>query len=122
MTAMSKGERTRNTILDADLYSVACAVQNFWLAARVEGVGVGWVSILREEWLAAFLQLPEHVVPVAYLCVGYVADFPEEPTLKTKGWLPKLPLADLVYEERWGTAPKMKSALGLSSVLDGLDD
>jgi len=114
----------RNTIIDADLYSVVGAVQNFWLAARVEGVGVGWVSILEEDWLADFLELPEHVVPVAYLCVGYVEEFPDEPTLKTKGWLPKLPLADLVYEERWGAQPgaHLRDELRLKNVLEGLDD
>lgn len=111
----------RNTILDADLYSVVTAVQNFWLAARVEGLGVGWVSILRQEWLADFLELPDHVVPVAYLCVGYVEQFPEEPTLKTKGWLPKLPLADLVFEDRWGAPPAMEPSLHLHSVLEGLE-
>ena len=112
----------RNTIIDADLYSVVGAVQNFWLAARVEGVGVGWVSILRQEWLAEFLGLPDNVVPVAYLCVGYVKSFPEQPTLQTRGWLPKLPLAELVYEDRWGSKPPaaMIDELGLSSVLDGL--
>jgi 5,6-dimethylbenzimidazole synthase len=94
----------RNTVLDADLYSTVCAVQNLWLAARAEGVGVGWVSILQDEFLAELLELPEHVTPVAYLCVGYPREFPERPTLETAGWLPRLPLRDLVHAERHGAA------------------
>ena len=91
----------RNTVIEADLYSTVAAVQNLWLAARAEGVGVGWVSILRNEFLSELLGLPEQVVPVAYLCVGYTDEFPEQPTLQTRGWLPKVPLADLVFEDRW---------------------
>ncbi|HYT95356.1 MAG TPA: 5,6-dimethylbenzimidazole synthase [Gemmataceae bacterium] len=87
---------------DMDLYSTVCAVQNLWLAARVEGVGVGWVSILEPADLRRILQLPETVVPVAYLCVGYTASFAAEPELKTSGWLPEVPLADLVFYEQWG--------------------
>lgn len=87
---------------DMDLYSAVCAVQNLWLAARCEGVGVGWVSIIRPEELAALMELPEGVVPIAYLCVGYTATFAPEPELKTAGWLPKVPFTDLVYHDRWG--------------------
>jgi 5,6-dimethylbenzimidazole synthase len=86
---------------DMDLYSTVCAVENLWLAARAEGVGVGWVSIIHAEELVTLLNLPEHVAPVAYLCLGYVADFPSEPELQTAGWLPRLPLREVIRYERW---------------------
>src|SRR5256885_8855230 len=65
----------RNTIIDTDVYSTCCAIQNLWLAARVEGVGVGWVSILRNEDLREIFGIPDHVIPVAYLCMGYPKEF-----------------------------------------------
>jgi 5,6-dimethylbenzimidazole synthase len=86
---------------DMDLYSTVCAVQNLWLAARAEGVGVGWVSIIHADELAAILRLPEAVVPVAYLCLGYVDAFPPEPELLTAGWLPRVPLEQLLRYETW---------------------
>ncbi len=98
----------RNTVLDADLFSAVAAVQNMWIAARAEGVGIGWVSILRNEFLSELLALPDSVVPVAYLCVGYTDGFPERPTLETEGWLPRVPLAELVYEDGWGRPPSSK--------------
>ena len=87
---------------DMDLYSTVCAVQNLWLAARAEGVGVGWVSILKPEELCRILQLPDGVVPVAYLCVGYTEAFAAEPELKTAGWLPEVPLDELIFLDCWG--------------------
>lgn len=87
---------------DMDLFSAVCAVQNLWLAARAEGIGVGWVSILKPEDLHAILGLPDGVVPVAYLCVGPTEHFASEPELKTAGWLPELPLDKLIYHDRWG--------------------
>lgn len=84
---------------EMDLYSTVCAVQNFWLAARAEGVGVGWVSILDREALKQLLGIPEHVVPVAYLCVGRVSEFAQKPDLERHGWGNRLPLADLIMSE-----------------------
>ena len=92
----------RNTVIDTDLYSTCCAVQNLWLAARVEGVGVGWVSILDNDELRAILGIPEHVVPVAYLCIGYPREFLDSPELERRGWRARQPLDELVYHERWG--------------------
>ncbi|MEL6430121.1 MAG: 5,6-dimethylbenzimidazole synthase [Planctomycetota bacterium] len=92
----------RNTILEADVFSVVCAVQNLMLAARAEGVGVGWVTLLREEVLRELVALPETVVPIAYLCVGYPERFRERPKLETTGWLPRLDLKTLVHEEHFG--------------------
>lgn len=84
---------------EMDLYSTVCAVQNFWLAARAEGVGVGWVSIIDREALKALLGIPEHVVPVAYLCVGHVSEFADKPDLERHGWARRLPLAELIMSE-----------------------
>lgn len=92
----------RSSMPEAGVYSACCAVQNLWLAARAEGVGVGWVSILSNEVLREALGIPEHVVPVAYLCMGYVEEFAERPDLESAGWLPRLKLEDVVNDERWG--------------------
>ena len=91
----------RSSIPEAGLYSVCCAIQNLWLAARTEGVGLGWVSILSNDTLKEVLELPEHVVPIAYLCLGYVDEFAQKPDLETAGWLPRLELKDVVYFEKW---------------------
>lgn len=92
----------RNSIVETDLFSTCLAVQNFWLAARAEGIGVGWVSILDQEKLASTLNLPEHVYPLAYLCLGYVSEFLDQPELEKKGWRSRLPLSDLVHGNTWG--------------------
>ncbi len=85
-----------------DLYSSVCAVQNFWLAARSEGLGVGWVSIMDPDALNKTLGLPESVVPIAYLCVGYVSKFHDKPELEKAGWLPRMPLDEVIHFDRWG--------------------
>ncbi|WP_269932360.1 5,6-dimethylbenzimidazole synthase [Aminobacter sp. HY435] len=84
---------------EMDLFSTVCAVQNFWLAARAEGIGVGWVSILDREALKQLLAIPAHVVPVAYLCVGHVSEFAPKPDLEKHGWGHRLPLGDLIMSE-----------------------
>jgi nicotinate-nucleotide--dimethylbenzimidazole phosphoribosyltransferase len=83
-------------------YSSACAVQNLWLAARAEGIGVGWVSFFDERRLAAALGLPPHLEVVAYLCVGHVAAFPPAPELALSGWARSRPLSWAVHDDRWG--------------------
>jgi 5,6-dimethylbenzimidazole synthase len=89
---------------DTDILSTACAVQNLWLAARAEGVGVGWVSIVRESELRDILAIPADVAVVAYLCVGYVDRAYVRPELEVKNWARRLQLDDLVFEDRWGAA------------------
>ncbi|HJO32188.1 MAG TPA: 5,6-dimethylbenzimidazole synthase, partial [Nitrosopumilus sp.] len=79
----------RTSIPEAGLYSVCCAIQNLWLSARAEGIGLGWVSILSNDTLKKILEIPEHVIPVAYLCLGYVDEFADKPDLQTAGWLPR---------------------------------
>src|SRR5574343_432950 len=85
-----------------DLYSSVCAVQNLWLAARAEGLGVGWVSIFHEKALQDALGIPEHIVPIAYLCIGRVSHFNDRQEIEKAGWLPRLPVNDLLYFEQWG--------------------
>jgi len=94
----------RNTIYDTDIYSTCVAIQNLWLAARAEGIGVGWVSILKPELIQQILGIPNHVVVVGYLCIGYPVEFAERPLLETVGWLPRLPLSELVFSNRWDRA------------------
>jgi len=85
-----------------DLYSSVCAVQNLWLAARAEGLGVGWVSIFNQAELQSALGIPKGITPIAYLCVGYVSHFYAKPELEAAGWLPRMPIEDLVYFDQWG--------------------
>lgn len=94
--------RTHNR--DTDIYSTVCAVQNLWLAARAEGLGVGWVSIFNEADIRRILALPDHVVPVAYLCLGYIAELHQSPELEIRGWRKRLDLNSLVFRDRWGEA------------------
>jgi 5,6-dimethylbenzimidazole synthase len=88
---------------DMDLYSTVCAVQNLWLAARAENIGVGWVSIIESDTLSGILKLPDQVVPVAYLCVGHVSRFPEIPELESKQWEVREQLKKLIYTDEWGS-------------------
>lgn len=94
----------RSSIPETGIYSVCCAIQNLWLAARTEGIGLGWVSILSNNDLKKILEIPEHVVPVAYLCLGHVSEFALKPDLETAGWLPRLDLKDVVFYEKWNGA------------------
>ena len=91
----------RTSIPEAGMYSVCCAIQNLWLAARIEGLGLGWVSILSNDVLKKYLELPEHVIPIAYLCLGHVTNFETKPDLERAGWLPRLDLNDVVFYEKW---------------------
>lgn len=93
----------RSSIPETGIYSVCCAIQNLWLAARTEGIGLGWVSILSNDDLKKILEIPEHVVPIAYLCLGHVSKFAEKPDLETAGWLPRLDLKDVVFYEKWNS-------------------
>lgn len=92
----------RHTQPQVAAYSSVCAVQNLWLAARAEGLGVGWVSFFGERELGLTLELPAHLEIVAYLCVGHVAEFPPAPELALSGWARQRPLAWAVHDEKWG--------------------
>ena len=92
----------RSSMKQTDVYSTCLAVQNLWLAARAEGVGVGWVSVLYPSELQAVLEIPPHIKPVAYLCLGYPEDgFPEEPVLQQEGWRERINVDALVHEGCW---------------------
>jgi nicotinate-nucleotide--dimethylbenzimidazole phosphoribosyltransferase len=98
----------RFTMRHMDEYSTCLAVQNLWLAARAEGVGVGWMSLLEPEFVAELLGLPSEVVPVAYLTLGYPVSFPEEPLLELTGWGARRPLSELVHVDRYGAAAQLR--------------
>jgi 5,6-dimethylbenzimidazole synthase len=91
----------RTSISDAGIYSVCCAIENLWLAARVEGIGIGWVSIISISYLRRILSLPDHVLPIAYLCDGYVSQFSSNPDLEKAEWLERMALQDVIHYEKW---------------------
>jgi 5,6-dimethylbenzimidazole synthase len=91
----------RTSISETGVYSVCCAIQNLWLAARAEGLGIGWVSIISNSKIREILEIPEHISPIAYLCLGYVSEFEETPDLERSGWLPRLNLEEVVCHEKW---------------------
>src|ERR671912_474205 len=98
----------RTSIPETGEYSVCCAIQNLWLAARAEGIGVGWVSILSNEDLHRILAIPNHIRPIAYLCLGYVNEFSDKPDLENAGWLPRLEVNKFIcYEQWWNTGPDL---------------
>jgi nicotinate-nucleotide--dimethylbenzimidazole phosphoribosyltransferase len=100
----------RGTIPETDLYSTACAIQNLWLTARAEGLGVGWVSFYRPPDLRAVLGIPTAVDPVAWLCVGWPDERPVRPGLERNGWAARGPLEAVVHEERWPGPPSGAAA------------
>ncbi|PSJ20520.1 hypothetical protein CVH10_17130, partial [Halomonas sp. ND22Bw] len=92
----------RRTLPQMDLASAACAIQNLWLAARAEGLGMGWVSLFDPVEVAAQLGLPTGAEPIALLCLGPVHEFYEEPMLQQERWARREPLASMVFDDRWG--------------------
>lgn len=91
----------RTHIPQMDLYSTVCAVQNLWLAARAEGIGMGWVSIFHPERMKILLGIPEDVEIIAYLCLGYVEQLHEKPELEVAGWAKRTPLPTLIHANGW---------------------
>ena len=100
----------RRTLPEMDMASAACAIQNLWLAARAEGLGMGWVSMFCPRQLAELLQMPEGSQPVAVLCLGPVDAFYEQPMLQAEKWASRSNLADLVFEDHWGQACDLPAA------------
>lgn len=94
----------RRTMPEMDLASVACAIQNLWLAARAEGLGMGWVSMFDPASLSRLLAIPEGAKPIAVLCIGHVDSFYKAPMLVEEGWATERPLDELVMENRWETS------------------
>lgn len=95
----------RRTMPQMDLASVSCAIQNMWLAARAEGLGMGWVSIFEPARLADLLGMPEGAEPVAILCLGPVPEFPDRPALEIDDWTHGRPLSEFVAENGWAATP-----------------
>ena len=93
----------RRTLPEMDLASLSCAIQNLWLAARAEGLGMGWVSLFEPQALGDLLGLPAGAKAVAILCLGPVTEFYEKPMLVQEGWATARPLHELLYQDRWGT-------------------
>lgn len=108
VVALGEGRQThvfgRRTMPHMDLASVSCAIQNLWLAARAEGLGMGWVSIFDPVRLATLLDMPADAEPVAILCLGPVPDFPPRPSLEIDNWAFGRPLPEFVSENRWPRA------------------
>lgn len=92
----------RRTLPEMDLASLACAIQNLWLAARGEGLGMGWVSLFEPQALAALLGMPAGAKPVAVLCLGPVTEFYPMPMLVQENWAEERPLSEMLYENQWG--------------------
>ena len=92
----------RRTLPEMDLASLACAIQNLWLAARGEGLGMGWVSLFEPQALAAWLGMPAGAKPVAVLCLGPVTEFYPVPMLVQEHWAEERPLSEMLYENQWG--------------------
>ncbi|QLC74401.1 5,6-dimethylbenzimidazole synthase [Pseudomonas sp. LPB0260] len=92
----------RRTLPEMDLASLACAIQNLWLAARAEGLGMGWVSLFEPAALAELLAMPPGSKPMAVLCLGPVTSFYAEPMLAQQGWARPRPLGELLYQDQWG--------------------
>jgi 5,6-dimethylbenzimidazole synthase len=95
----------RRTLPEMDIASAACAIQNLWLAARAEGLGMGWVSIFDPQALAQLLEFPPGVRPMAVLCLGHVEKFYSAPMLVLEQWRTPRPLEELVYENAWSAGP-----------------
>lgn len=108
----------RQTIPETDLYSCVCAVQNLWLAARAEGVGVGWVSILSKPELCSILGLPEELEPVAYLCLGYVSEFTSRPELEIAGWEEREQLQRVLHFDRYGSGKAQKEPAAFTKTVE----
>ncbi|MCL4422245.1 MAG: 5,6-dimethylbenzimidazole synthase [Actinobacteria bacterium] len=104
-TRGAPGVLGRHAIADAGLYSVCLAIENLWLACTAEGLGLGWVSFYREQVLQSLLGIPAHVRPVAWLCLGPVTHLEEVPDLERHRWRERIPLAQVLHQERWGSEP-----------------
>jgi 5,6-dimethylbenzimidazole synthase len=98
-------------IEEVEIYSTCLAVENLWLAARTEGLGVGWVSIVRNEALRSIFGIPKPIIPVAYLCIGYVESFPSRPVLEQAGWAERLSPSKLLHFDSWNRGPSDQDAL-----------
>ena len=100
----------RRTLPEMDIASAACAIQNLWLAARAEGLGMGWVSIFDPQALAHLLHMPEGAHPLGVLCLGPVAAYYAEPMLQQEKWANRMPLQDMLMDEVWAQESSLDAA------------
>lgn len=91
----------RRTLPEMDLASVACAIQNMWLAARAEGLGMGWVSMFDPDILGKLLNMPSGSRPIAIICLGHVEKFYEQPLLELEQWAHRFPTNEMIFENQW---------------------
>jgi 5,6-dimethylbenzimidazole synthase len=113
----------KTSIREVEIYSACLAVGNLWLTARAEGLGVGWVSILRNDALAEIFAIPDQVIPIAYLCVGYVRNFPNRPILASKDWAQRLPPRALIHFDSWnGQGKAAEQDPSAESLINKIDD
>ncbi|HEX7141708.1 MAG TPA: 5,6-dimethylbenzimidazole synthase [Nitrososphaeraceae archaeon] len=101
----------KTSIPETGIYSVCCAIQNLWLAARAEEIGMGWVSIISNRELKKILNIPKYIKPIAYLCLGYVSEFSHKPDLEKSKWLKRLALNEIIYLEKWGRKVNKKNQI-----------
>jgi 5,6-dimethylbenzimidazole synthase len=94
----------RRTMPEMDLASASCAIQNFWLAARAEGIGMGWVSLFDPQRLREICRMPDGSQPIAVLCVGHVEEFYHAPMLELERWDQRMPVQQVLYQDSWGEA------------------
>jgi 5,6-dimethylbenzimidazole synthase len=94
----------RNSIPETDIMSVACAIQNMWLAACAEGLAMGWVSFYKKNDVRDILGIPPHIDPVALLSIGFTENYPEKPILETANWEKRRSLNNLIFSETWGNS------------------
>lgn len=92
----------RNSIVETDLFSVSCAIENMWLAARTENIALGWVSIYQKPDVQEILRIPPHVTPAGLLTLGYTDEWPQQPILQTSGWRARVPFTEVLYRNHWG--------------------
>ena len=109
----------RTSIAETGVYSVCWAIQNLGLAARVEGIGVGWVSIISNEDLQKILLISENVRPIAYLCLGYVNEYEDKPDLEKARWLPRIGLNKIICYEQWGAYKADSWMEFCNTIIDG---
>ncbi len=103
MPRQGHGGLGRNTIPETDGFSVVCAIENLWLAARAEGLGVGWVSFYQKADVRQVLNIPPHIDPVALISIGYTSVFQDKPVLESVGWGRRLKFEELLFADTWGT-------------------
>ncbi|HEX4209837.1 MAG TPA: 5,6-dimethylbenzimidazole synthase, partial [Candidatus Binataceae bacterium] len=108
----------KTSIREVEIYSACLAVGNLWLAARAEGVGVGWVSILRNDEIRRIFSVPDRVIPIAYLCVGYTDDFPAQPLLQSAEWAERIHPRTLIHFDSWARRDDTSAADGPAPLAD----